>query len=188
MGDFPVSHLNTFAILVVAYLLVFLESFPLGLRNWIGAQINLLPVLMVYCGLTTSLTALTAAAVCGGLWFDALSANPLGISILPLFLVGLAVHHSRELILREQLFARFFMGAVASACVPLLTVLLLLGHGERPLIGWGSLYQLLVMAMGGGALTPFCFWLFDRINEIFAYKRPSEPHFRPDREIKRGRA
>ena len=47
-----------------------------------------------------------AARRLGGLWFDSLSANPLGVSVLPLFLVGLAIHLNRELILRDQAFAQ----------------------------------------------------------------------------------
>jgi cell shape-determining protein MreD len=182
-----VNHLNTFVILVVAYLAVFIASFPHGLRDWLGAQVDALPVLMVYCGLTTGLGTLTLTAVLGGLWFDSLSANPLGATVLPLFLTGLAVHHSRELILRDELFARFLVGATASACVPLLTVLLLYANGKQPLLGWPSLWQWSIMSVGGGILTPFCFWFFDRLNEVLAYKHPVEVSFRSDREIKRGR-
>ena len=63
----------------------------------------------------------------GGLWFDSLSANPLGVSVLPLFVVGLAIHVKRELIVRDQTFAQVVLGAAAPAlAVPLLTLLLLL--------------------------------------------------------------
>ena len=88
MGSAPVNYLNTCAILLVAYLAVFLQASVTVVRNWIGVQIDLLPVLMVYCGLSTGLATLTLTAVLGGLWFDSLSANPLGVTILPLFLVG----------------------------------------------------------------------------------------------------
>jgi hypothetical protein len=188
VGDIPVSHLNTALILILAYLAVFIESLPMRLGTWTGAQIHLLPVLMVYCGLTTGLTALTLAAVFGALWFDSFSANPLGISILPLFLAGLAINRCRELILRDEFFARLVLGAAASGFVPLLTLLMLWGHGERPLVGWGSIYQWAVMVIGGGLLTPVCFFFFDKLNDVFAYKRPPETSFRADREIKRGRA
>jgi cell shape-determining protein MreD len=182
-----VNHLNSFAIIVIAYFAVFIASYPHGPRNWLGAQVDLLPVVMVYCGLTAGLGMLTLTAVLGGLWFDSLSANLLGAAVLPLFLTGLAVHQTRELILRDQIFARFLLGTIACAFVPFMTALILWACGEKPLIGFGSLWQWLIMAAGGGILTPFCFWFFDHLNEVFAYKRPAEMPFRPDREIKRGR-
>jgi hypothetical protein len=181
------NHLNAAAILVVTYLAVFFESSANYLRNWIGAQVDLVPVLMVYCGLSTGLITLGLTALLGGLFYDALSANPLGISIFPQFLVGFVVYQARELILREQPYARFVLGTAASAAAPLLTLLLLWGGGYRPLIGWGTLWQWAVVALGGGVLTPVSFWFFDRVTSALAYSRPSESTFRPDREIKRGR-
>lgn len=188
MGSTPVNPLNTCAILVVAYLAVFLESYLGVVRNWIGTQIDLLPVLMVYCGLSTGLVTLTLVAVLGGLCFDTLSANPLGITILPLFLVGFVIYRTREFVLRDQPYARLVLGVAASGAVPLFSVLLLWGSGYDPLIGWGSIWQWLMLSLGGGLLTPVCFWFFERLNKALAYSRPAEPFFRPDREIKRGRA
>jgi hypothetical protein len=188
MGQAPVNYLNTFVILLVAYLAVFLESYLGIVREWIGAQIDFIPALMVYCGLSTGLVTITLTAILGGLWFDTLSANPLGVSILPHFLVGLTMHQTRDLILRDQPYARFVLGLAGGAAAPLLTVLLLWGGGYKPLIGWGSLWQWLVLSLGAGALTPVCFWFFDRLHLALAYSRPAESTFRPDREIKRGRA
>lgn len=188
MGGLPVNYLNTVAVLLFAYLAVFVEASPGGLRNWLHTQIDLLPALMVYCGLSTGLITVGLTAVLGGLWFDTFSSNPLGISILPHFLVGFSVYKTRDLILRDQPYARLLLGFAASAAAPFLTVLLLLGGGYRPLIGWGSLWQWLVMALIGGLLTPVCCWFFERVNAALAYSRHSETSFRPDREIKRGRA
>jgi len=75
----------------------------------------------------------------------------------------------------------------ASAAAPLLTVLLILGSGSKPLIGWGSLWQWMVLTVTGGLLTPMSFWLFDRLNSALSYRRLTETTFRSDREIKRGR-
>jgi hypothetical protein len=187
MGGSSVNYLNLIAILLIAYLAIFVEAYSTFPRAWIGAQVDVLPVLMVYCGLSTGLATLSVTAVVAGVWFDSLSANPLGISILPQFCVGVAVYWLRELVLREELYARFVLGFCGAAAAPFLTVLLLWGSGQRPLIGWGSLWQWLVLAVGGGLLTPVCFWCFDRLNAALAYGRTSESTFRPDREIKRGR-
>lgn len=187
MGSTPLSYVNTLALVLTVYLVTFVEASPGGLRSWLGTQIDLLPAFMVYCGLTTGLPTLTLTAVCGGLWFDTLSANPLGTTVLPLFAVGLAVYRTRDLILRDQPYARFLLGTAASAAVPLLSLFLLWGGGARPVVGWGSLWQLLVLALAGGALTPVCCWFFERVNAALAYSRPAETTFRADREIKRGR-
>ena len=187
MGSGSVNYLTTLAIIALAYLAIFLEASLDAPRNWIGTQIDLVPSLMVYCGLSTGLGTLTLTAVLAGLWFDALSANPLGVSVVPQFLVGFTMFQTRDLVLREQPYTRFVLGMVGSAAAPLFTLLLLWGGGFKPLIGWGSLWQWAVLAVSGGILTPACFWFFDRLNAALSYSRPSESTFRPDREIKRGR-
>ena len=188
MGSAPVGYLNTCAILLAAYVAVFLQAYVVVVRNWIGVQPDLLPVLMVYCGLSTGWLTLSLTAVLGGLWFDSLSANPLGITILPLVLVGSVIHKTRDLVLRDQPYARLVLGMAAGAATPFLTVLLLLANGYKPLLGWGTLWQWLILALGAGLLTPICFACFDWINHALAYSRTAETSFRPDREIKRGRA
>src|SRR2546427_12179292 len=87
------NWLNTIAILLVAFLPVFLESYFRGLRNLVGAQIDLLPALMVYAGLNAGISTVALLATLGGLWFDSLSANPLGITVLP---SGLAESESNQ--------------------------------------------------------------------------------------------
>ena len=77
--------------------------------------------MMVYAALNTNLVTVSLLAVLGGLWFDALSANPLGVTILPLFAVGFPICLQRDLILRELPFAQIVLGAAASAVVPVLT-------------------------------------------------------------------
>jgi rod shape-determining protein MreD len=179
--------LQTILILAAAFLAVFAEAvFPV-LRYWLGAQVDLLPVLMVYAALNADLATVSLLAVLGGLWFDALSANPLGITILPLGVVGFLIYLQRDLILREMSFAQLVLGTVASAVVPALSVLLLLSGGKQPLIGWGSIWQWIVMTAGGAAATPLVFGLFDRCHHALGYQPRTETSFRPDREIRRGR-
>lgn len=181
------NSLGTIVILLTAFLVVFLESSVRGLRLLLGAQIDLLPALMTYTALSSSLVTVTLLAICGGLWFDALSANPLGITILPLFITGALIHHHRDLLLRDQIPARSLLGLAASAAVPLLVLLSLLATGHRPLIGWLTLWQLLVMAVAGALATPLWFALFHHVHHALHHPVRSEPSFRPDREIQRGR-
>ena len=178
--------INTILILLAAFVAVFLQT-VIGTRGWLGAQIDLLPALVVYAALTGGLTTVALLSVCGGLWFDALSANPLGITMLPLFLIGLAINRQREFILRDQLFAQFILGLAASAAAPLLTLLLLFTGGRAPIVGWGTFWQWLVMSFGGGLLTPVGFHLFIFVGRAFFYRPLTQSSFRSDRQIRRGR-
>ncbi|HEY5298303.1 MAG TPA: hypothetical protein VIK59_10290 [Verrucomicrobiae bacterium] len=179
--------LQTILIFVAAFLAVFGEAtFPL-LRHWLGAQVNLLPAIMVYAALNANISVVALLAVFGGLWFDSLSANPLGVTILPLLIVGFLIYLRRELILRELPFAQIILGAVASAVVPVLTILILLTGGKQPLLGWGSLWQSFVMIVGGAIATPILFALFEWCQHALGYQPRAETSFRPDREIRRGK-
>jgi cell shape-determining protein MreD len=171
-------------ILSFAFLAVFAEATLSAPRSLLGAQIDLLPALMVYAALYADVVTMSLLAVLGGLWFDSLSANPLGIEILPLFIAGFPIYLRRGLILRDLPFAQFVLGAAASALVPAVAALLLLNAGRHPLLGWGSLWQWTVMTAGGAVATPFIFALFDWCGRALGYPQRVEPGFRPDREIR----
>jgi rod shape-determining protein MreD len=178
---------RTILILACAFLAVFGEATLPAPRHLLGAQVDLLPALMVYAALNTGLPSIALLAVLGGLWFDALSANPLGISILPLAAIGWPVYWRRDLILRELPFAQFVLGAVASAAAPALTLLLLLSGGKELLLGWGTLWQWIVMTAVGAVATPFIFELMAVCHRVLGYQERVEPSFRLDREIQRSR-
>ena len=179
--------LTTILILATAFLVVFVEAAWTGPRRWLGVQIDLLPGLMVFASLSAGLPAIFLLAIVGGLCFDSMSANPIGISILPLFVIGLVIHQFRHLILRDQTYAQGVLGLAASAAMPAMTLLLLVTAGQHPILGLGSLWQWLVMSFGGAAITPLYFRLFDRLERNLSYRPFPEGGFRQDREIKRGR-
>jgi rod shape-determining protein MreD len=181
------NPLNSMLILVATFLAVFCEAAFSGIRHFLGAQIDLLPALIVCASLRAGLATTTSVALLGGLLFDALSENPLGISVLPLFVTGFVICSKSDLILRDQIYAQFVLGSFASAGVPLMTLLLLLTGGRAPLLGWGSLWQWIVMTVGGAAATPVLFKLFDWFEHALNYRRSTETSFRQDREIRRGR-
>jgi len=183
-----VNVLHDILMVATAFVLVFLQATFSPVRSLLGVQIDLLPSLMIYAGLTSGMTSLTILATLGGLWLDSLSANPLGASILPLFLIALIVQRYRGLILRNQRFAQFMLGLGASAAAPIATLLIVLNVHGRPVIGWFSLWQWIVMAVAGGLATPVWFWVFDRLLLALSYQPMNETSFRPDREIKRGRS
>src|SRR5438128_2521879 len=104
------NWLQTILLLATAFLVVFLESTVNGLRHLLGVQVDLLPGLIVYASLSTGLLTLALLSLCGGLWYDSLSANPLGITVLPLFLIGFVIQRYRGSILRDQTFEQWFLG------------------------------------------------------------------------------
>jgi hypothetical protein len=182
------TWLNTVLILILAFLAIFWEGLFTGLRHWLGAQIDVLPALMVYASLSGGLATATLLAVLGGLGFDALSANPLGVSVLPLFFIGFGISLFRDLILREQFLVQLSLGFAASLFAPVFTLILLLTTGHTPLLGWGTLWQLFLMSVGGGIGAPICFEAFRLLDRVLGYHQHStSSSFRPDREIRRGR-
>lgn len=174
-------------ILLAAILAVFAQSTFGGLRSLLGAQVDLLPALMVYTALTCGPAMMITLAVVGGLFFDTLSVNPLGVTVLPLLLVGFLIQVRRDLLLRDEVYAQFTLGLLASAIVPILTVLLLLTLERQPLLGWGSLWQWTVLALSGGIAAPVFGFVFTRLNHALGYQRVIETSFRADREIRRSR-
>jgi len=179
--------LQTILIFAAAFLVVFGEAVLPGLRHLLGAQVDLLPAIMVYAALNANISVVALLAVFGGLWFDSLSANQLGVTILPLLVAGFAIYLRRDLILRGLPFAQIILGAAASAIVPALTILLLLTGAQQLLLGWGSLWQWLVMTAGGAIATPILFALFAWCQHALGYQPRTETSFRPDREIRRGK-
>jgi len=178
---------NSIIVLAATFLVVFFAAVFNAPRAWLGVQIDFLPSLLVCAALNYGLGHVTLVAVAGGLLFDSLSANPLGVSMLPLFLAGFVIARYRSLILRESLFAQVTLGLGASAAVPVLTLLLLLNAETQPLVSWFSLWQWVFTTAVGAAVTPLWFWFFDRVHRAVNYRPWGEVTFRPDREIKRGR-
>jgi hypothetical protein len=61
-----VNVFRTILILVAAFLAVFGEATLPILHHWLGAQVDLLPVLMVYAALTADIATVSLLAVLGG--------------------------------------------------------------------------------------------------------------------------
>src|SRR5579862_7419529 len=99
MGADAMNLLKSIIILAAAFVAVFLQAVVSGPRDFLGAQIDLLPAIVVYASLSSNLITVSLVAVLGGLWFDALSVNALGVSILPLFVVAFLIYPRRGLIM-----------------------------------------------------------------------------------------
>ncbi len=181
------KRLSLVILVIPTLLAVFVGAAVNTPRQWLGGQVNLLAPLIVYAALEADVTTVALVAVLGGLAMDSLSANPLGASVLPLFWIGLALMWRRDVLLRELSYAQFVLGTVAGVLAPAMTCLLLFTVGERPLVGWSSLFQWILLAPGSGVLTPPCFWLLTWLSRRLTYQPIITPAFRSDHEMKRGR-
>jgi rod shape-determining protein MreD len=181
------SWLPTTSLFFFAWLAVFAQTQFRPVTNLLGAPVALLPALLVYAALTNSLVTVAVLAVTAGVALDTLSANPIGVSVLPLFAVGFGLHLRQQLILRDQTYAQFWLGLGAGVAIPLLTLLLLWTGSDQPIQGSFLLWQLLVTGLLNGALCPAVFRLFDALHRTFDYQPVITDSFRPDRQIKRGR-
>jgi rod shape-determining protein MreD len=174
-------------LLICAYLAIFIETrfdlFRIALR----CQVDLLPPLMIFASLRMGMMAVVALAVTGGLLVDCLSANPLGISMLSLFLVGWTIQANGAFLLGEQRYAQFILGIGASLAVPLISLALLANLQEEILFSPGLFWGLAVNAIAGGVLTPVICRFLEILEKVFSYQQVPEPGFRADREIKRGK-
>jgi hypothetical protein len=163
------NRFHCIALPVVALLSLYVEAALAGPRALLGAQIAVLPALVVFAALRASFPAMLGLVVLGALWRDTLSADPLGLSLVPLAWAGAAVHFNRHLIVSDQFYARFMVGALAGAAVPLLMLLELYTSGREPLAGWFFAWQLAVMTVGSGLLVPLYFLLFDWLEHAFIH-------------------
>jgi rod shape-determining protein MreD len=157
------------------------------LRDFIGAQVDFLPGLMVYAAMAYRRTIVLASAALLGLFFDALSANILGSTFSALAIIGLIASRFRELLLSDQFITHWVLGVLATAAAPFLTLAVMHLAGQQPLIGLGSIWQWFIMVAGGGLATPLWFKLFDRLDDASRFKELPESTFRQDRQIARGR-
>ncbi len=177
----------TMLILLLGLAFVFAQAALSWPRRLLDTQVDLLPALMVVTALRLGLPSIVILSILGGLAFDALSQNRLGVSSLPLGLLGVVLHLRREHLLRDAPFAQACLGAFAGAAVPLGSFLLLLTAGDSPLAGPGLVWNFVVLVALNALATPALYQFLQWLEDLLVYKPPSQPGFRPDREIRRGR-
>ncbi len=172
---------------LVTWMSVFAQTQFSTLRQLLSVPLALSPALVCYAALTHGFGVTISLAVLSGLWIDSLSASPLGVSIMPLFLLGFTLQLQRHLILRDQGFAQFWIGLGAGTGVPLLTLGVLSLTRSQPVTGGFTFIQLLLMGLLNGVVCPALFWMFDFLHRIFDYRPLTTSSFRTDRETVRGR-
>ena len=187
MGGGAMTWIPTTALFFVAWLTAFAQTQFRPVVALLETPVGLLPALVVYAALSFDLVTVSCLAVFAGLSLDALSSGPTGVSIAPLFAVGFILQLRRHLILRDQMYAQFWLGLSSGVAVPLATLMLLELGSTHLIRGPFSLIQILILGLLNGAVCPVVFRVFDAIRRAFDYPVLPETSFRPDREIKRGR-
>ncbi len=151
------KHFYALGLLVITLLALYATNAFDWPQRISGTRIDPLPALMVCAALRAPVLALTLLAVLGSLWQSSLSADPPGLSMIPLFAVGVIVSLNRRAIHTRLWSARFAVAAGAGALVPCINLGTLVLLGREPLFGWSSLWQLAVMSLASGLLALFFF-------------------------------
>jgi rod shape-determining protein MreD len=180
-------RMNLLALGLMSYVAAFLAARYHGFRLLTGAQFDFLPGLVVVAAMMHGLSAVLVVSIVGGALFDSLSANPFGVTTLSLALVGMFVFLNRDLLLKDQAYPQFVLGAGASAAAPVLSYGVIFVLGWHPLMEWTTLWVWLVMAVSGGVATPVWFAVFRKVDKALQYQTMPESSLRPDRQIARGR-
>jgi rod shape-determining protein MreD len=180
-------RMNLVALGLMSYVAVFCAARFQGFSILTGAQFDFLPGLVVVAAMMHGVWAVLVVSITGGLLYDCLSANPVGVTTFVLAIVGTFVYINRDLLLRDQTYPQFILGAGASAAAPLLSYVVVSIMGRHPLVEWTSLWVWLVLTVTGGLLTPVWFVIFRKVDKALHYQDVPESSFRADREIERGR-
>lgn len=159
----------TISILLTAQISIYAASTWNLPRQLTGTQLDPLPALMLVVALRAPISAVTVLAIGGALLQSALSAGPLGATLIPLYGLGLIVHLNARNLSHYHIGPRFALGAVAGAAVPLLTLMLLLVSGKEPLVGWFTLWHWAVSILSSGVFAvlyfPLLEWLDHTVEE-----------------------
>ncbi len=179
---------HTFACLILmAMVVTYVQSHWSVMEGMWRAQINLLPVFAAYAALHGGLAPIIGVALIAGCWLDVLSANPLGTSLISLFLMALILHRVHEVLLRGQLAAQFFVSLAAGALGPIISCFLLWATSMQPLVGWGTLWHIVVNAIICGVAGPFIFLILNQMDSWVSYEPVAQPWNSSVVEVKRGK-
>jgi len=169
MGTDAMKAFLTLTILITALITTYVASSWSLPKQITGAQLDPLPALMLAVALRAPITTIAILAVFASLTQSALSSDPLGISLLPLYFMGFILHINSHNLSHHHIGSRFALGAGAGAVIPLVTLALLLITNKEPLIGWFSLWQWAIGILTSGLMAliffPLIEWLDQSVEE-----------------------
>ena len=214
MGDNAMNWTTHLIIGFGSYVIAFIALTFISFRSAFGIACDLSPAVVVYLALTRDITILAFFCMLVGFFSDCFSLNPLGLSMLSLFITGCGLQIIREMILRDRVLTRAILGSIAFVATPLIGFICMfwiwplfhtlpggsigdelqtdlyygsIVYGWQPVPNWGWLWKGTVLAIFGAIATPLTMWILDQFVHMFSYPTVMESTFRKDREIKRGR-
>lgn len=161
-------------------------SFFSGLRAITGISIDLLPMIMTYIAMNYRVGVIALFSIIGGVMYDSLSANPLGITCFGLFSAGAVINYLKQFVVKTLYQSQSTFGFIACMVSPLISLVAMLSMGIKPLIDVEWLLKIIISAVICGLLTPLVFKFFQWIDHTFNYKPVVATSFRADREIEHG--
>jgi rod shape-determining protein MreD len=153
--------LNRTLLIVVAVLLVVIQSTAANIISIQGAKLELLPALIVYCSMSSNIRTALLVAVCGGLFQDVLSAGRLGLSALPLCGIAVVFSNFRPLLFREFFVIQSLLGAMAAFFTSVWMVLCQLVAAGHNTVSAHTIATVFWVVLGSAVVTPLLFRVLD---------------------------
>ena len=160
---------STLTILLIALISIYVASAWNLPRQLFGAQLDPLPALMLVVALRSPISTIGMLSVFGSFAQSALSSNPFGLSLIPLYLFGFIVHLYSRSLYHHHSGSRLALGAAAGALIPIMSLGLLLVANKEPLFGWFTLWQWAIGTLSSGLIAlmffPLIEWLDKSVEE-----------------------
>jgi rod shape-determining protein MreD len=162
--------LNRAILILVALLLVVLQSTVANVFTIQGAKIELLPALIVYCAMGTSVPTALLVAFCGGIMQDVLSAGRLGLSALSLCGIALVLAQFRLLLFRDFYVIQALLGGFAAFAASLWMVLCKLVAAGQNTVSALTVATIFWVVLTSAVFTPLLFRALDRLFRLMGHK------------------
>jgi len=153
-------------------LIVWFQAVGSPLGGWFGVKTDLLPALMVYAGLTVGARGVVTVGIVGALMQDALSVMPLGVTVLPLCVIGLAAHQWQAYLSRDEKAQQLLLGAIATFGASAVVLVTLAMKGQGVGFSFWLLLRLLGVTLVGTIACPIFFAALDRVNRLLGALPP----------------
>lgn len=151
---------KTFLFLAVV-LAMALQCTLAAVVNISGAKLELVPAMVVFAALFANWRRALFVAVAGGLLFDALSYQPLGLSVAPLAVATVAINHFQRVLYRRNILLQIALGGATSFAVSVWTWMLLRFTATPLPLQLDILEKIVLIALLAAAGTPLLLWLLN---------------------------
>ncbi len=156
------KYRDCIVLVCVALVLIWLQGWCNIPRRILGVQPELFPVLVLYCALYRTWAELFIVTGVGSVFYDSLSLNPLGCTLLSTLLVSYVIHSNRSVVLFDRVRVQMMLGAGISVVIPFLTLFQLMNLSVPPFMNWAVLWTFVVLAGAGAIFAPILFWVLDK--------------------------